>query len=337
MPCTRAVWEDPTQLSLGVTDPWNYFLVAMPANLLPAVSWHVSSQGLYSTLNDEGAADNMTFYESGSSVESDGSRKAQRKRTFGGPNGLFFALFIMRTSSPVAVASALFGTSETTGGRAFSTWVNFSAKPLRPLVRLPLPHEVALTAPENFVASNLSKIILILDATEVEVDRVRHKDAAYVLCSTYKSKPTGKVLIASPPGGAICYVSGVYGGRLSDAELVRESGLLDDLRLRGFASGGFHVMADRGFNSLAPLLMQDEIHFVAPPWKRQGEDQFTEADANLTQEIANRRIHVERAFGAMEKWRILDTRFSSKELDHMGMCFQAIGGLVNLLQQPFAS
>lgn len=299
----------------------------------------MSLQELYKSLNDEGAAEHMTFYGDGSgpAVESDGSRKAQRKKTFRGPNGLFFALFIMRTSSPVAVASALFGRSETTGGRAFSTWVNFLARSFRPLVRLPLPHEVALTAPENFVGSNLSKVILILDATEVEVERVWHKDAAYVLYSPYKGKPTGKVLIASTPGGAICYISGVYGGRLSDAELVRESGLLDDLRLGGFAGGGFHVMADRGFNSIAPLLMQDEIHFVAPPWKRQGEEQFTETDANLTQEIANRRIHVERAIGAMKKWRILDTKFSSKQFDHMGMCFQAIGGLVNLLQEPFAS
>ena len=284
----------------------------MPAYLLPAVSWHVSSQELYSTLNDEGAADNMTFYGSGSAVESDGSRKAHRKRTFRGPNGLFFALFILRTSSPIAVASALFGTSETVGGRAFSTWVNFLARSFRPLVRLPFPPEVAMTAPENFVASNLSKVILILDATEVDVEWVCHKDAAYVMYSPYKSKPTGKVSVASTPGGAICYILGVYGGRMSDAKLVRESGLLDDLRLRGFASGGFHVMADRGFNSIAPLLMRDEIHFVEPPWKRQGEAQFTEADANLTQEIANRRIHVERAIGAMKKYRILNTMFSSK-------------------------
>lgn len=146
-----------------------------------------------------------------------------------------------------------------------------------------------------------------------------------------------EIFLSSIPGGAIRYVSGVYGGRLSNAELVREFGLHDDMRLGGVATGGFRVMADRGFNSIAPLLMQDEIHFVAPPWKRQGEEQFTEADANWTQEIENRRIHIERDIRAMKKWRILDTKFSSKQFDHMSMRLQAVGGLVNLLQQPFAS
>lgn len=299
----------------------------------------MSLQELYGALDDDGAAQNMTFFGGGpeSAVKSDGSRPAQRKKTFRGPNGLFFTLFILRTSTPIAVASALFGRDETTGGRAFSTWLNFLARSLAPFVRLPLTHQVALTAPDNFVSSNLSDVCFLLDATEVEVERVWHKDAGYVLYSPYKGKPTGKVLIATTPGGTICYISGVYGGRLSDAELVRESGLLEDLRRGGFASGGFHVMADRGFNSVAPLLMQDEIHFVAPPWKRRGEEQFTQPDANLTQEIANRRIHVERAIGAMKKWRILETRFSSKQFDHVGMCFQIIGALVNMLQQPFAS
>lgn len=296
-------------------------------------------QDLYEALNDDGAAENMNFYGGGphSAVKSDGSRVVKRKKAFRGPNGLFFTLFILRTATPIKVASALFGRDETTGGRAFSTWLNFLARSLRHYVRLPKPDEVAKTAPANFVSSNLADVIFVLDATEVEVERVWNKDANYVLYSSYKGKTTGKLLIAITPSGMICYISGVYGGRLSDAEVVRQSGVLDDLRSAGFTGGNFHVMADRGFNSIAPLLMQDEIHFVAPPWKRRGEEQFTQIDANLTQEIANRRIHVERAIGAMKKWRILDSKFSSKQFDHMGMCFQTIGALVNMLQQPFCS
>lgn len=130
-------------------------------------------------------------------------------------------------------------------------------------MRLQPPDEVAPTAPENFVASQLSRVFLILDATEVEAERAWHKYAAYVMYSPYKSILTGKYWIASTSGGAICYMSGVYGGRLSEAQLVIESGHLDDLRLGGFASGGFNVMTERGFNSIAPRLMQDEIHFLA--------------------------------------------------------------------------
>lgn len=47
--------------------------------------------------------------------------------------------------------------------------------------------------------------------------------------------------------------------------MVKGSGLVDELQQRGFGDGGFHVMADRGFNSLAPLLLEAGIHYVAPP------------------------------------------------------------------------
>ena len=93
-------------------------------------------------------------------------------------------------------------------------------------------------------------------------------DAAYVMYSPYKSRPTGKVLNSTSPGSAICNVSGVQGGRLSDAVVVREFWSSGQLEEAGVAGGEFNVTADRGFNSKAPLSMQDERYFVAPPWKR---------------------------------------------------------------------
>eukprot|EP00904_Undaria_pinnatifida_P003201 jgi/Undpi1/12882/HiC_scaffold_7.g02548.m1 len=300
---------------------------------------HASLEKLFIFLDEDGAAQNLTFYDGGRelSVKNDGSRVAQRKKTFRGINGLFFVLFILRTSTPVAVTSALFGRNQTTEGRVFSTWLNFLARSFRPLVRLPLLAEVTATAPLNFKRSELSEVVCVLDATELEVERSWNKDAGYALYSPYRGKPTGKVLVATTPGGMICYISGAYPGRLSDAEVVKESGLIDDLVKRGFDSGKYKVMADRGFNSIAPLLLRHRILFVAPPWKRRGEPQFTETDANLTQEVANRRIHVERAIGAMKKWRILDTKFSTKQFDQMEMCCLVVGALVNLLKQPFSS
>ena len=113
--------------------------------------------------------------------------------------------------------------------------------------------------------------------------------------------------------------------------------MIDDLRRRRFGNGGYKVMSDRGFNSIAPRLLDDPIIFVAPPWKRRREAQFTETDANLTQEVTNCRINAERAIGAMRKLRIKDTKVSSKWFDHMEMCFLLVGALVNLLNQSFSS
>lgn len=54
-------------------------------------------------------------------------------------------------------------------------------------------------------------------------------------------------------------------------------------------------MTDRGFNSMAPLLIDIGMHYVAPPSKRKGEDQFTEEDAGITTDVVNLCIHVKRA------------------------------------------
>lgn len=57
----------------------------------------------------------------------------------------------------------------------------------------------------------------------------------------------------------------MYGGRLSDPEVVRTSGLIDELASKGFAHGGIKIMADRGFNPLALDLAGSGLQVVAPP------------------------------------------------------------------------
>lgn len=113
----------------------------------------------------------------------------------------------------------------------------------------------------------------------------------------------------------ICYISGAHPGRLNDAEAVKESGLVDDVIRTGFGGGKYHFMADRDSNLITPLILRHCMLFVAPPWKRLDELQFTETHANVTQEVAKCRIHVERAMGAMKERRILCTKFSTKQFD----------------------
>lgn len=244
----------------------------------------------------------MNFYNANpvqaEGVKEDGSRVARRPKTLGGTNGLFFVLFVLRTGTSIRVASTLFGVSDSTGGRAFTGWLDLLAKSLRPLVRLPDVGSVVSSAPPNFEREGLSSVAVVLDGTEISCDKVWQLDAQHALWSQYKKRYTAKILIGIIPAGATCYVSDAFVGRTSDVELVRQCGVVEELAERGFGGKGMHVMADRGFNAMAPRLINIGMHYVAPPSKRKGEVQFNEEDAGVTREVANLRIHVERAIGA---------------------------------------
>ena len=66
--------------------------------------------------------------------------------------------------------------------------------------------------------------------------------------SSYKSHNTLKALIALIPSGAVCFLSDLFSGYISDQKLVTKSGFLKLLEV------GDSIMADRGFlmNDMLP-------------------------------------------------------------------------------------
>lgn len=103
----------------------------------------------------------MIFFNAreGGGLTSDGGRVKRRSGGFRGMNDLFFTLMVLRTAVPIVVASTLFGVHETTGGRAFTTWLNFLCRNLRPMVRLPSLDEVDMFAPDNFARYGYGKCV----------------------------------------------------------------------------------------------------------------------------------------------------------------------------------
>ena len=66
---------------------------------------------------------------------------------------------------------------------------------------------------------------LLLDGTEVPIDRPSNKESQRITFSTYKHRNTVKVLVGSTPGGLISYVSDAYGGSTTDRQLTERSDL----------------------------------------------------------------------------------------------------------------
>ena len=130
-----------------------------------------------------------------------------------------------------------------------------------------------------------------------------------------QGEQTGRILIGTTPGGAICFVGEVYPGRMSDVEVVRADRVVEKMKEAGLANNGCQLMADRGFNSMSPSLIGTGGHPLRSSCKRRNEVQFTAADMDATREVANSRTHVERTIGAMKACRIGEHRFNHKQYD----------------------
>lgn len=88
---------------------------------------------------------------------------------------------------------------------------------------------------------------IIIDATEVFIQRPSDPYAQQLTFSSYKNHSTAKALAGITPSGSFSIISTLYGGSICDRELFMQSGLLDKLEV------GDAVMADKGFN-IADLL-----------------------------------------------------------------------------------
>ena len=113
------------------------------------------------------------------------------------------------------------------------------------------------------------------------------------------SHNTVKFLVACTPNGAICYISPVYVGSISDVELTRVGGFLNTLEDKP----GVSIMADRGF-TIKDMLKKLKIDLNIPPFL-DGQQQLLSEQVQQGRKIASLRVHVEHAIGRIKTYSIL--------------------------------
>ncbi|XP_043219103.1 uncharacterized protein LOC122380206 [Amphibalanus amphitrite] len=135
-----------------------------------------------------------------------------------------------------------------------------------------------------------------IDCTEIHIqkpDNTNNKASTY---SAYKARNTFKLMVGVAPNGTINFVSGVYGGNASDKQIAATSGLLEQL------DAGDLVLADKGFSigDIVPTgVTVNTPAFLFQP-------QFTKEEVLHNREVAEARIHVERAIARLKLYKILD-------------------------------
>lgn len=121
---------------------------------------------------------------------------------------------------------------------------------------------------------------IILDATEILIEKPSDYNIQSSKYSSYKSHNTAKGLIGITPNGFTAFVSDLYPGRISDKEMFLKSGLLNLLE------PGDSVMADRGF-TVAQELNNIGVHLNIPPFLG-GAAQLDETNLQTTRDIARK-------------------------------------------------
>lgn len=117
------------------------------------------------------------------------------------------------------------------------------------------------------------------------------------------------------------FVSKLFTGSISDKELVRESGFLEELQ------PGDVVMADKGFN-IQDLLALHETRLVAPPIMRKGT--VSAGAATLTRRIAKVRVHIERMIRKLKCFNILKGDMPLTMKPYVNAVVTVCAALVNL-------
>lgn len=190
----------------------------------------------------------------------------------------------------------LFGLSDTTVHRYFYATLRVMATVLEAAITSPSKAEVLKNEPKCFAAYR--DVRIVLDCTEVEVEKCHCASCRILTYSHYKGTHTLKVLIGVSPGGLITFVSDCFGGHASDKACVEHSNVLE--MLEPFKDD---VMVDNRFN-IQDKCTASGIGFIQPPFLCK-QAHFSREDAEKIVRIARARVHVERAIQQLKLYRML--------------------------------
>lgn len=251
----------------------------------------------------------LTFYEFlGPSVNelayrgvSQSAHKRRRRRKLNSLNQLFMTLMKLRLNLRNKDLAFRFGICESLVSRYVSTWICFLYHHLKEVKWMPDIEQVRATLPHSF--RQAYSTFAIIDGSELFIQTPSDLHLQSSTWSSYKHHNTAKFLIACTPNGCICFISPLYVGSISDVELTRVSGFLQELE----GKNGISVMADRGF-TIKDQLKQINVELNIPPFL-EGRQQLPTEEVKRGRQIASLRIHVERAIGRIKQFAILQGNF----------------------------
>lgn len=181
------------------------------------------------------------------------------------------------------------------------------------------PEEIANNMPHCF--QDFQNTIIILDCTEIPVQKPKCLKCRIMMYSSYKSRHTIKFMTGVTPAGLLSFVSKSYGGRASDKVIFEQSNVINQLRSNKDA-----VMVDKGFH-ISDMCAQRRVELIRPPFLHQ---KFSEEEALRNRKIAAARVHVERMNQRIRLFSVLNNTLNWNLIPHINDIFIICCGLANL-------
>ena len=220
---------------------------------------------------------------------------------------LFLTIMKLRQAKEDFELSMFFQISQSTVSRIIITWLNFLYFQLKELDIWPSKDIIEDFMPSNF-AEKFPDTRVILDATEVPIEKPSDVNAQCMTWSNYKHKNTVKAMIGVTPKGAVSYVSDAYGGSASDRMIIEKSELLQP----DMFEKGDSIMADRGI-MVQDLFANRDVQ-VNTPTLLKGKSQLDPEEVVHDRRVASKRIHVERVIGLAKSYKILKAEMCHTKL-----------------------
>ncbi|XP_011702390.1 PREDICTED: uncharacterized protein LOC105458621 [Wasmannia auropunctata] len=179
--------------------------------------------------------------------------------------------------------------------RIFYNTVKMLSICLKAAIPWPLREEIRRNIPECF--ESFEDVRVVLDCTEVFIQRPAELCCQILTYSYYKSAQTCKIVTGVSPAGNITFVSKSYGGQATDSSIFQQSDLIHLLE------PGDAIMVDRGF-LIDEVCQINRWKCVRPPFLKD-KNQFSKEESILTAKIAKARVHVERSNQCIKTFKIL--------------------------------
>ena len=224
-------------------------------------------------------------------------------------NELFLTLIKLRLAKEDYALSLDFGICQSTVSSVIKTWILFMYYELNELNFWPERHAIDEHFPSKFKKAFPSTRV-ILDATEIPVQKRKNCDAQRMTFSNYKNTNTLKTMVGVTPRGVVSYVSPAYGGCTSDRQIIERSSLLNE---EGFFQTGDSILADRGI--MVQDLFASKNVTVNTPTSMKGKSQLDPVTVVKDRRIASKRIHVERLIGYTKSYKIFKKALSTKQIN----------------------